>query len=30
MYMCFMDLEKTVDRVLKKELEWAMKKKGMP
>ena len=30
MYMCFMDLEKAVDRVLRKVLEWAMKKKGMP
>ena len=30
MYMCFMDLEKAVDRVLRNVLEWAMKKKGMP
>ena len=25
--MCFMDIEKAIDRVLKKVLEWSMKKK---
>ena len=28
--MCFVDLEKPFDRVLKKMLEWAMRKKGIP
>ena len=28
--MCFWDLEKAFDRVLKKVLEWAMRKKGIP
>ena len=26
LYMCFVDLEKALDRVLRKVLEWAMKK----
>ena len=29
-YMCFVDLEKVLDRVARKVLEWAMRKKGMP
>ena len=29
-HMCFVDLEKSFDRVLKKVLEWAMRKKGIP
>ena len=29
-YMCFADLEKTLDRVRRKVLEWAMKKKRIP
>ena len=28
--MCFVDLEKACDRVTRKVLEWAMRKKGMP
>ena len=28
-YMCFVDLEKTFDRVPRKVLEWAMRKKGV-
>ena len=27
LYMCFVDLEKALDRVPRKELEWAMRKK---
>ena len=27
--MCFVDLEKVFDRVLRKVLEWAMRKKGI-
>ena len=30
LYVCFMNLEKAFDRVPKKVLELAMKKKGMP
>ena len=29
-YRCFVDIEKTFDRVLRKVLEWAMRKKGIP
>ena len=29
-YMCFVDLEKAFHRVLKRVLEWAMKKMGIP
>ena len=28
--MCFVDQEKASDRVLRKVLEWAMRKKGIP
>ena len=27
--MCFVDLEKTFDRISRKVLEWAMRKKGI-
>ena len=30
MYMCFVDLEKAFDRVPKRVMEWAMRKKGLP
>ena len=30
LHMCFVDLEKAFDRVLRKVLEWAMRKKGLP
>ena len=30
LYMCVVDLEKAFDRVLRKVLEWAMRKKGIP
>ena len=30
LYRCFVDLEKTFDRALRKVLEWAMSKKGIP
>ena len=29
-YVCYMDLEKALDRVPRKELEWAMRKIGIP
>ena len=28
LYMCFVDLEKAFDRVLRRVLEWAMSKRG--
>ena len=30
MYMCFVDLEKTFDRVPRRMMEWTMRKKGLP
>ena len=30
LYMCFVDIEKTLDRVPRKVLEWTLRKKGMP
>ena len=30
LYICFVDLEKTLDRLSRKVLEWAMRKKGIP
>ena len=30
MYMCFVDLEKAFDRVCRRVMEWAMRKKGLP
>ena len=30
LYMCFVDLEKSFDRVLRKVVEWAMRKEGIP
>ena len=30
LYMCFVDLQKAFDRVLREVLEWAMRKKGIP
>ena len=29
-YMCFVDIEKAFDRVPRKVMEWAMRKKGLP
>ena len=29
LYMCFVDMEKAFDRVLRKVMEWAMRKKGL-
>ena len=28
--MCFVDIEKTIDRVPRKVIEWAMRKKDLP
>ena len=30
LYMCFVDIEKAFKRVPRKEMEWAMRKKGLP
>ena len=30
LYMCFVDIEKAFDRVPRKVMEWAMKKKNLP
>ena len=30
LYMCFLDFEKAFDRVARKVLEWAMRRKGIP
>ena len=30
LYMCFVDLEKAFDRITKKVLEWALRKKEIP
>ena len=30
LYLCFVDIEKTFDRVPRKIMEWAMRKKGLP
>ena len=30
LYMCFVDIEKAFDTVLRKMMEWAMRKKGLP
>jgi len=30
LYMCFVDLEKAFDMVLRRVLEWAMRKRGVP
>ena len=29
LYMCFVDIEKAIDRVPRKVMEWAMRKKGL-
>ena len=30
LYLCFVDLKKAFDRVLRKVMQWAMRKKGIP
>ena len=30
LYMCFVDIEKAIDRKPRKVLKWAMRKKGIP
>ena len=30
LYMCFVDIEKAFDKVPRKVMEWAMRKKGLP
>ena len=30
LYMCFVDIEEAFDRVPRKVMEWAVKKKGLP
>ena len=30
LYMCFVDLEKAFDRVSRRVMQWALKKKGLP
>ena len=30
MYMCFVDLEKAFERVPRRAMKWAMRKKGLP
>ena len=29
LYMCFVDMEKAFDRVTRRVMEWAMRKKGL-
>ena len=30
LYMCFVDLKKATDKIPRKVLEWAMRKRGIP